>query len=72
MGFQMALPESPYENEQAIRSTLYNSYWIRIKKTNSDIVPWRTDDPFDKILPYENWADFRADEDDRQWLHMYF
>ena len=51
---------------KAILETVYNSYWIRIKKTNNDVVPYRSDDNFDQSLSYENWADFQTDEDDRK------
>ena len=56
---------------KAILSTLYNSYWIRIRKTDNDLVPFRTDDPFDQVLPYENWADFQTEEDDRKWSRIW-
>ena len=51
---------------KAILETVYNSYWIRIKKTNNDVVPYRSDDNFDQSLSYENWADFQTGEDDRK------
>ena len=57
---------------KAILSTLYNSYWIRIRKTDNDLVPFRTDDPFDQVLPYENWADFQTEEDDRKRSQLAF
>ena len=50
---------------KAILETVYNSYWIRIKKTNNDVVPYRSDDNFDQSLSYENWADFQTGEDDQ-------
>ena len=56
---------------KAILETVYNSYWIRIKKTNNDVVPYRSDDNFDKSLSYENWADFQTDEDDRKWSSIW-
>ena len=56
---------------KAILETVYNSYWIRIRKTNNDDVSYRTDDNFDKSLSYENWADFQTDEDDRKWSSIW-
>ena len=51
---------------KAILSTAYNSYWIRIKRTKDEVVPYRTDDAFDRRLSYENWADFQIQEDERK------
>ena len=48
---------------KAILATVYNSYWIRIEKTDKG---YRTDDEFDLSLSYENWADFKVDEDERK------
>ena len=48
----------------AFFSTVYHSYWIRIRRTKDEVVPYRTDDNSDKRLSHENWADFQIQQDE--------